>query len=174
MAARNITRKARSLPTQFNQEMEIFHFAPPGLIAPEHTLAFNTSLGTLSLLGWQNDHPRLIMEEQFTSREIAVLVPLLRTYPSYCPYEMILACYETGRLTEETVFRYRMRLHEAQQQPEVWDMMMRPMRGILSRARLKLRCFGLVVASVSETGYMLRGMAYVPMTQETTPMSIPG
>jgi hypothetical protein len=116
------------------------------------------------------------MEEQFTSSEIAVLVPLLRSYPSYCPYEMILASYETGRLTEETIVRYRMRLHEALQQPEVWDMMMRPMRGVLSRARLKLRRFGLVVASVSETGYMLRGMTHVSLfeAQEITPMSIPG
>jgi hypothetical protein len=156
--------------------MEILHFAPSGLLAPEQALAFNTTLGTLSLLGWQNDRPRLIVEEQFTPSEISVLVPLLRAYPSYCPYELILASYEAGRLTEETISRYRARLLEALQQPGGWDEMMRPVRGVLSRARLKLRSFGLVIASVSETGYMLRGTLHVPMfqAQETEPISIPG
>lgn len=176
MATRSLTRKARSSPAQFNQEMEILHFAPPGLLAPEQALAFNTTLGTLSLLGWMNDRPRLIIEEQFTPREISVLVPLLRAYPSYCPYELILASYEAGRLTEETISRYRTRLLEALQQPGDWDEMMRPVRGVLSRTRLKLRSFGLVIASVSETGYMLRGTLHVPMfqAQETVPISIPG
>jgi hypothetical protein len=156
--------------------MEILHFAPPGLLAPEQALAFNTTLGTLSLLGWMNDRPRLIIEEQFTPSEISVLVPLLRAYPSYCPYELILASYEAGRLTEETISRYRTRLLEALQQPGDWDEMMRPVRGVLSRTRLKLRSFGLVIASVSETGYMLRGTLHVPMfqAQETVPISIPG
>lgn len=165
MVTRSLTRKARSSPIQFNQEMEILHFAPPGLLAPEQALAFNTTLGTLSLLGRQNDRPRLIIEEQLTPGEITVLVPLLRTYPSYCSYELILASYEAGRLTEETISRYRARLLEALQHPGGWDEMMRPVRGVLSRARTKLRSFGLVIASVSETGYMLRGTLHVPMFQ---------
>ena len=45
-------------------------------------------------------------------------------------------------------------LHEAQLEG-VWDQEMRPVRNVLSRTRLKMRTFGIEIASILETGYVL-------------------
>ena len=96
----------------------------------------------------------MVMEQQFTTSEICVLMPLLEAYPYYCPYEVLLASFSNGRVTEVTVARCRQRLQEAQEEG-VWDQEMRPVRNILSRTRLKTRTFGIEISSILETGYIL-------------------
>jgi hypothetical protein len=39
---------------------EIIHFPLPGLLKASHTLALNTLLGTLSLLSYSSEGPRLV------------------------------------------------------------------------------------------------------------------
>ena len=139
----------------------INHFGLENLLPDDQVLALNTKLGTLSLL--TNDpsgsHPILLAEQQFSSSEMSVLLPLLESHPHYCPYEVLLASFNCGNTTDANVERYRLRLQEAQF-AGVWDYEMRPVRNILSRTRFKLRDFGIEISSILETGYIL---IYLPL-----------
>lgn len=135
---------------------EILHFTLEGLLPAEWTLALHVSLGTLSLIADDpgKSHPCMLAEQQFTISELCVLMPLLRSYPHYCPYEVMLASFSHGHVSDTTVERCRQRLYEAQL-AGVWDQEMRPVRNVLSRTRLKMRSFGIEISSILETGYIL-------------------
>lgn len=135
---------------------DILHYTLDGLLPDGHTLAMNVLLGTLSLIA--NDaalpYPRMVAEQQFTLSELSLLLPLLNSHPHYCPYEVLLSSFNHRMITEATIERCRKRLHEAQEEG-VWDQEMRPVRNVLSRTRLKMRSFGIEIASILETGYVL-------------------
>jgi len=133
---------------------DILHFSLQGVLPSGHLLALNPLLGTLSYIVNEDHHPRLIMQQQFTAGEMSVLMPLLEAYPYYCPYDTLLASFQYGNVTEATVERCREHLQEAQEEG-IWDQEMRPMRNVLSRARLKLRTFGIEISTIVETGYIL-------------------
>jgi hypothetical protein len=133
---------------------EILHFSLQGLLPIGHTLALNPSLGTLSLIVLNHDRPQMMKEQQFSSSEISVLLPLLESYPYYCPYDLLLASFTYGKVTDAAVERCREHLQEAQAEG-IWDQEMRPMRNVLSRTRFKTRCFGIEISSILETGYIL-------------------
>jgi hypothetical protein len=159
-------RKVKT-PISYMQETteEVLHFSLQGLLPVGHTLALNTTLGTLSHLVIKQDRPHMLMEQQFTTSEICVLMPLLEAYPYYCPYEVLLASFTSGRVTETTIARCRTRLMEAQE-AGVWDQEMRPVRNVLSRTRLKTRAFGIEISSILETGYILMYMANHRLLEE--------
>ncbi|HEV2581168.1 MAG TPA: hypothetical protein VGT44_09990 [Ktedonobacteraceae bacterium] len=133
---------------------EIRHYSLDELLPPGQTLALNVLLGTLSLIANDSPYPRMVAEQQFTSSELSLLVPLLNSHPHYCPYEVLLASFNHRVITEVTVDRCRKRLHEAQLEG-IWDQEMRPVRNVLSRTRLKMRSFSIEIASILETGYVL-------------------
>ena len=135
---------------------EILHFTLDNLLPDSHTLALNLPLGTLSLIANSRDnpYPLLLAEQQFTTSEMCVLIPLLKHYPHYCPYEVLLASFYNGNTNEKTIERSRNRLFEAQIEG-IWDQEMRPVRNVLSRARLKMRSFHIEISSILETGYVL-------------------
>lgn len=135
---------------------EILHFPLDDLLPEGHMLALNLSLGTLSLIAnsRDNSYPYLLVEQQFTTSELCVLIPLLKSYPYYCPYEVLLASFNNGNVNETTIERSRKRLYEAQLEG-IWDQEMRPVRNVLSRARLKMRAFRIEISSILETGYIL-------------------
>lgn len=135
---------------------EILHFSLDDLLPEGHMLALNLPLGTLSLIAnsRDNSYPYLLAEQQFTTSELCVLIPLLRSYPYYCPYEVMLASFNSGNVNESTIDRSRKRLYEAQL-AGIWDQEMRPVRNVLSRARLKMRAFRIEISSILETGYIL-------------------
>jgi hypothetical protein len=137
---------------------EILHFSLQGLLPVEHTLALNTTLGTLAYLTYNQDRPQMLIEQQFTTSEICVLMPLLESYPYYCPYEVLLASFTHGHVTETAIERCRQRLQEAQE-GGVWDQEMRPVRNVLSRTRIKMRSFNIEISSILETGYILMYIA---------------
>ena len=137
-----------------DNEEEFLHFSLQGLLPTGHSLALNTTLGTLSHLVIEQDRPHMLQEQQFTTSEISVLMPLLESYPYYCPYEVLLASFNNGRVNEVTIARSRERLLEAQE-AGIWDQEMRPVRNVLSRTRLKTRVFGIEISSILETGYIL-------------------
>lgn len=146
--------KTVKAPAMSKQIEEVMHFSLHGLLPQNQTLALNTQLGTLSLLSSANEVPRLLIQQQFTTGELCMLMPLLDAYPVFCPYEVLLASFTTGRVNEATVSRCRARLLDAQG-AGVWDHEMRPVRNVLSRTRLKIRAFSLDISSVLETGYIV-------------------
>jgi hypothetical protein len=137
---------------------DILHFSLQGVLPPGHMLAVNPLLRTLSYIINESSQPRLIAQQQFTAGEMSVLLPLLEAFPYYCPYEELLASFQYGNVTEATIENCRQYLQEAQQEG-IWDQEMRPMRNVLSRARLKLRSFGIEISAIVETGYMLTYVA---------------
>src|SRR5206468_572635 len=132
----------------------ILHFSLQGLLPLGYILTLNTTLGTLSLLMSKGDRPLMLAEQQFTTSEMCVLMPLLESYPYYCPYETLLASWSCGRVTDAIIAKCRKRLQEAQE-AGIWDQEMRPVRNVLSRTRLKTRAFGIEISSILETGYIL-------------------
>ena len=162
----SLLRKGKTPISSMQETTEdILHFSLQGLLPRDQTLVRNSMLGTLAHLTLKQDRPYLLMEQQFTATESCVLLPLLEAYPYYCPYEVLLAGLTSGRLTEATIARCRERLQEAQE-AGVWDHEMRPVRNVLSRTRFKTRAFGLEIASIVETGYMLMSGGRSSITQE--------
>jgi len=135
---------------------EILHYSLEELLPAGQTLALNVLLGTLSLIAYDIEmpYPRMMAEQQFTLSELSLLLPLLNSHPHYCPYEVLLASFNHRTVSDATIEGCRRQLHEAQLEG-VWDQEMRPVRNVLSRTRLKMRTFGIEIASILETGYVL-------------------
>ncbi len=131
----------------------IAHFALEGLLPQGHVLALHRFLGTLSHLALVQQQPRMLGEQLFSITEVSLLLPLLEQYPHYCPYEVLWASFH-GNTSEKAITRARRRLQQAREEGE-WDEEMRPLRYMLSRARLKLQEMGLDIVSLFETGYLL-------------------
>ncbi len=148
-------REPRTSTVPLKQDDEnILHFSMQGALPESHSLAINLSFGTCSYLSCVDGRPLLIMQEQFTSSEMSVLLPLLESFPYYCPYEVMFARFYNGRVTDRVITRARQHLQEAQE-AGLWDQEMRPVRSALSRTRIKLRPFGIDVSSILATGYIL-------------------
>ncbi len=146
-----------SLATLYTSyDEEIVHFLPEDLLAAGQILALNMALGTLALIAPfpEKPYPRLDGEQQFTTSEMNLVLPLLYSYPHYCPYEVLLASFNYGKVTEKGVEKARKHLHAALEEG-IWDQEMRPVRNVLSRARLKLRQLQIDIVSILETGYVM-------------------
>lgn len=139
---------------------QIQEFALEGLFPPNHLFVLNGTLGTLLHLSVEPDtpHPLLIGEQQFTERELDIVLPLLTNYPAYAPMKVLYASFYGGfgHLNERAITRARERLHEVLEE-RAWDQEIRPIRNVMSRVRFKLRQVGLDTVSMLETGYMLIG-----------------
>jgi hypothetical protein len=132
----------------------IRYFSLQDTLPSGHILVLNTTSGTLSYLYREDERARLMRQQQFTFSEMSLLLPLLDSYPHYCPHEVIFAHFYNSHVTESIVMHYRERLQDALD-TGTWDQEMRPLRNVLSRVRLKVRPFGISITSILETGYML-------------------
>jgi hypothetical protein len=164
-------RKNKSMtenPSHKNDK--ILHFSLQDSLPTGHTLALNIAFGTLSYLICDESRiPRLVRQEQFTNTEMSMLLPLLELFPYYCPYEVLYASfYANGKASEEQVERARQHLDEAQEEG-TWEQEMRPVRCALSRARIKIRSFGIDISSILATGYILMGVAEPEEIEEELP-----
>jgi hypothetical protein len=134
---------------------DVLYFPLENDLPEGSALALYQPLGTLSYLALaENQQPRILVQQQFTSSELSLLRPLLEQYPHYSPHEMLFASFYNGAITEKTLARARERLREAAD-AGLWDHEMRPVRNVLSRVRLKIKDFGLDILSILETGYIL-------------------
>jgi hypothetical protein len=146
-------RKDTAAINKFDPE-QIQYYDLQDALPEGHVLALNPQLGTLSYLTVEDGRPRVLVQQQFTNSEASLLRPLLELYPQYCPHEVMFASFYNGVVDERTIARARERLADALEY-STWDHEMRPVRNVLSRTRLKLKDFGMDVASILETGYML-------------------
>jgi hypothetical protein len=129
----------------------------PDLLPAEHRLALADEIGLAALVALdQERRPRLVAVQLFTASEWALLAALLSEYPDFCPYEVMLAHFHYyTAVTEQKIERMREHLSEAQEEG-TWDVLMRPVRNVLSRVRSKLRSFGIAIVPLLETGYLLQ------------------
>ena len=133
---------------------QITHFSLPDLLSPGQTLALNMGTRTLSLL---SEGPALIMNQQFSTNEMSMLVPLLESFPYYSPYEVLLAHISSNIVTPASIARCRQRLQEAQNRG-TWSQELRSIRRALSSLRSKLHLFDLEISNVRELGCSLTNL----------------
>lgn len=152
MRKRPITRLARS---KQEVEIHILHLALQGLLSEGQLLVINQQTRTLSLL---SDTPQIIIEQLFSENEMRMIVPILESYPHYCPYEVLLAHLSSNVVTLATIERCRLRLQEAQSRG-AWQQELRPIRRALSSLRSKLHSFNLEISNVRERGLSLTSLA---------------
>jgi hypothetical protein len=148
--------KPQPIHIKRHQEVEakISHFSLTGLLPPGHTLAVNLDTRTLSLLA---DGPQLIMVQQLSFNEMHVFIPILESFPHYCPYEVLLAHISSNTVTAASIDRCRQRLQEGQMRG-TWQQELRPIRRALSPLRNKLCCFGLEISNIRERGCNLTSL----------------
>jgi hypothetical protein len=117
-------------------------------------LVLHRSLGVLVHLTCEQNIPCLLWAQRFTENEQAVLLPLFAWHPDYCPLEAMLASF-SGSTSEQAIERARKQLYAAMDAGEV-ELLLRPMRNVLSRVRAKLREVGIEIATLVSLGYLLK------------------
>jgi hypothetical protein len=137
-------------------ETKISYFSLRGLLLPDCMLALSPKTRTLLLLA---DGPRVLVEEQLSVNEYHVLLPILESFPHYCPYEILLAHISASIVTSISIARCRQRLHEAQTRG-IWEQELRPIRRALSPLRNKLHNFDLEISNVRERGCSLTSLTF--------------
>src|SRR5437660_7303853 len=105
-------------------ERQILHLALQSLLPEGQLLVVNQQTRTLSLL---SAAPQIIMEQLLSENEMRMIVPILESYPHYCPYEILLAHISSNLLTQATIDLCRLRLQEPQRRG-AWQQEMRPIR----------------------------------------------
>jgi hypothetical protein len=133
---------------------KISHLSLHGLLPVGYTLALNQETRTLSLL---SDGPMLIAEQQFSENELRLIVPILESFPHYCPYEVLLAHLSSNTVTPVTLSRFRRLLEEAQMNG-TWQQELRPVRRAISSLRGKLNTFNLSISNIREKGCSLTSL----------------
>ncbi len=139
---------------QHKEETGISHFSLQGLLQIDLTLVLNPETRTVSLL---SDGPTLIVEQQLSANEMYLFVPILESFPHYCPYEVLLSHISTKTVTPASIERCRQRLREAQDSGK-WQQELRPIRRALSSLRNKLRRLDLGISNMRERGCSLTSL----------------
>jgi hypothetical protein len=127
---------------------KISHVSPAGLLPIGQTLVINFETRTISLL---SDGPTLIVEQQLSTNEMQLFMPVLDSFPHYCPYEILLSYLSTKVVTAASIARCRQRLQESQACGR-WEQELRPVRRALSSLRNKLYRLDLGISNVRERG----------------------
>jgi hypothetical protein len=147
--------KTQDFQTKRHKETaKISHSSPEGLLPINQTLVVNLETRTISLL---SDGPTLIVEQQLSISELHLLVPILDSFPHYCPYEVLLAHLTTKVVTAASIDYCRQRLREAQDSGR-WEQELRPVRRALSSLRNKLYRLDLGISNIRERGCSLIGL----------------
>ena len=130
------------------------HFSLQDLLPIGQTLALNPETRTVSLL---SDGPMQIVEQQLSANEMRLFVPILESFPHYCPYEILLSYifhkyrYRSLHCTLLSAFTGGAGLGK-------WQQELRPVRRALSSLRKKLHRFGLEIANIRERGCNLTSL----------------
>ena len=143
-----VGNQAHTDPTDTIMHLSLEQVLPDGVV-----LAIHRGLGFIAILTCDEQQPQMTAAQQFSVYEMLLLVPILLSYPHFCHYETLFASF-AGGTTEAEVEKARVRLSRAKERGE-WDVLMRPVRNLLSRARLKLHPLGITILSLFETGYVL-------------------
>ena len=122
-------------------------------------LVLHRPLGVLMHLSCEQGIPRLHWAQKFTGNELSVLLPLFDQYPDYCPFEVMLASF-LGSTSDKAIERARKQLYAAMDAGE-GELLLRPMRNVLSRVRIKLCEAGIEIATLLFLGYLLKPVQHM-------------
>lgn len=146
---RERSKEARSL---------ISHVRLEGLLPQNCILALNRTTRTVSLL---TEGPEQLMEQQLSTAEMCLMLPMVEAFPQYCPYEVLLAAVLTTTVTSASIDRSRHYLQEALT-CGTWQQEIRPVRRALSSLRSKLHHFGLEISTIRQQGCCITSATSAP------------
>jgi hypothetical protein len=127
---------------------ELLHVTRKALLPANQALTVNRSLRTVSLLSIDpHGFPMTLTEQHFSLHSMNVFIALLHAYPSYCPYDVLLA-----RLFSWSREECRKQLHAD------WENAIRPVRRAVNGILKGLRAFGLRVGCLHSAGYVLQAL----------------
>ncbi len=134
------------------EENPVAYFSLDGLLPSNTIFALYGPHGTLSLLESRDGQASILNEQQFTTIELSVLLPLLVFYPDYAPYEVLFASFYQGSVQERIVAKSK-RYLEAIASREEWAQEMRRLRDTVQHLREKLAVFDLHISTIRDQGY---------------------
>jgi hypothetical protein len=119
------------------------------LLPPHHLLVADTFNKTITEVEDSSGAIIFVEQQVFTYDEFAQIIAILTEQPYYCPLANLLLAKERRTLAYQQE-------QLAQADEAGWmDELMRPIRNILSRARIKMRLFDLEITSMTGLGYTL-------------------
>lgn len=131
---------------------DLLLFPLDGLYPPNLRLIVNPQLRTATLFSDAAGHEAHILAQQhFSPNGMRLLIPLLRAYPHYCPYDTLLAHLFT--LSPEEA---RQHLHGS------WERAIRPVRRTIGSLATGLQALGLSVCNIRGVGYLLEAAPRPP------------
>src|SRR5258707_15733652 len=87
----------------------ILHLPLEGLLPANQTLVLNLPMRTAILLATSSEgEAQVLTQQRFTPNGMRVLVPLLRAYPHYCPYDVLITSLFSLSLSQA-----RQQLHDS-------------------------------------------------------------
>jgi hypothetical protein len=131
------------------EDEHFFVYSLPGLLPEGDTLVLNRALRVLSQVTARGD---LVEQCRISRDDMALLVALLSASPQYCLDATLLAA-KTGESIERCT--RRVAWAKAAKEPEVYDSLIRPVRGSISRLRTRLQAFHLDLRALVSQGYLL-------------------
>ncbi len=126
----------------------VLHLPLAGLLPDNQKLVINPTARTVVLFAQTSPgEVDIVTVQQFSPNGMRVLIPLLKAYPNYCPYETLLAAL------------FSLSLEEARRQlREMRKIVLRSIRRAIGSLATGLRAFGLRVRSVRDTGYLIEAI----------------
>jgi len=127
----------------------LLHLTLDGLLQAHQILVFNPSIRTATLFSHAPEgETQVIAQQHFSPNGMLVLVPLLQSYPYYCPYEVLLASL------------FSLSLDEARKQlQDIRDIAIRSVRRAIDSLIAGLRALGLQVRSIRNAGYFVEALS---------------
>jgi hypothetical protein len=123
----------------------LLHLTLDGLLPANQILVVNPSIRTATLLSRTSDgENQIVAQQHFSPSGMLVLVPLLQSYPYYCPYEVLLA-----QLSSLSLDQARRQLQDMR------EIAIRPIRRAINSLIAGLRALGLQVRSIRSGGYFV-------------------
>ena len=119
----------------------LFELLPEG-----HCLVLDMVKGIMTQI---SDEPTVVEQQLIAMEEMVLIAELLSAFPYHAPDAVLLAAKTQRDLKEcqkEVKWAY---------ENGTWDQVLRPVRGTISRCRVKLHPFGIDARSIVQTSYIL-------------------
>src|SRR5258708_28244131 len=127
----------------------LLHLTLDGLLQDHQIVVVNPSMRAAMLLSLAPDgETQIVAQQHFSPNGMRVLVPLLQSYPYYCPYEVLLASL------------FSLSLDEARKHlQDIRDIAIRSVRRAIGSLIAGLRALGLQVRSIRNAGYFVEALS---------------
>ncbi len=117
------------------------------LLPTGYEMVVNKVSGRVTLLNW--NRRRVVTECSFSDQELPLIIALLNAWPSFAPYEHMLAL-----TSDEPAYSIAQRVEETRD-TDALDTLLSPVRTILKECQERVNMLGIKIAAVLDTGFLL-------------------